>query len=446
MPQLLLIAYGCPPRIDAGSIRPTGIMKYLPRFGWEVTVLTPELPPGPRPPATIIETGYSNVLDEWKAKIGLDPKSTVHEQLKLSQSANPSSRRLHTTLLEAAKWVIAYPDETKGWIRFAKETLSRVGRELRFDAVLSTYPPAPSPMIGAYARQVLNCPWIADFRDLWGQQRHWGVRRMMQPFYARLERKTLRKADALVTVSEPWALRLRERFPTKPVYTITNGFDPADFSTARPPLTKRFSITHAGYLYDGMRDPRLLFEALRELIAKGLVDRNDLEVRFYGPAEAWLFQLVEKYGLQGAVKVCGVVPRAEALQREAESQILLLLGWSDLRETGQHTGKLFEYLGSARPILALGGARGVLTETLEETRAGRHVQSAEELQQYLLAAYTEFKRTGSVSYNPDRRAIAQYTHEQMARRFAEVLNATVENRRADLSNLSCDDAVAHSLS
>jgi glycosyltransferase involved in cell wall biosynthesis len=421
-------------------------MKYLPRFGWDVTVLTPELPAGPRPPATIIETGYRSVVDNWKAKFGLDPKAAVHDQLRLSQSAHPSSRRVHTTLLEVAKWLIAYPDETKGWISFAREALSRVSREASFDAILSTFPPASSPIIAARARRLLNCPWVADFRDLWGEQHYWGVRRIMQPFYARLERKTLKQADALVTVSEPWAHRLRATYSTKPVYTITNGFDPDDFRFDTPSLSRRFSITHAGYLYDGMRDPRLLFEVLRDLIAEGSVERNDIQVRFYGHAEPWLYQRVESYGLNGVVEICGLVSRPEALKRQAESQILLLLGWSDRRETGQHTGKLFEYLGSRRPILAVGGARGVLTETLKETNAGLHAQNAAELRQYLLAAYREFKDTGSVSYHLDQRAIARYTHEQMARKFAEVLSAAIGGRHnAELSTTVCDDLVAHRL-
>jgi hypothetical protein len=37
-----------------------------------------------------------------------------------------------------------------------------------------------------------------------------------------------------------------------------------------------------------------------------------------------------------------------------------------------HSTKLFEYLAAARPILAIGGARGVITETLETGDAGLH--------------------------------------------------------------------------
>ncbi len=227
----------------------------------------------------------------------------------------------------------------------------------------------------------------------------------------------------MVTVSDPWARTLQERYPSTPVCAITNGFDPDDFRVQPGPLTENFSITHTGYLYAGKRDPTLLFDVLHELIAEGALQKNDIRVRFYGPPESWLPPLAERYGLKEVVELGGTIPRQEALRRQAESQILLLLGWSDPRETGQHTGKLFEYFGSARPILAVGGAVGVLTEALDETRTGVHISDKARLRQYLLSAYAEFKSNGFLSYHPNQEAVRQYTHLEMARKFSEVLAA-----------------------
>ena len=42
MKRVLLIAYAYPPCSEIGAIRPAGLAKYLPRFGWEPTVLTRE--------------------------------------------------------------------------------------------------------------------------------------------------------------------------------------------------------------------------------------------------------------------------------------------------------------------------------------------------------------------------------------------------------------------
>ena len=204
------------------------------------------------------------------------------------------------------------------------------------------------------------------------------------------------------------------------MHTITNGFDPDDFRSQSRSLTEYFSLTHTGRLYEGKRDPTLLFEVLHDLVKEGVVQKRDIRVRFYGPPEFWLAALVERYGLEEIVEQGGMLSREEALKRQTESHLLLLLGWSDPRETGQHTGKLFEYFGSARPILAVGGAAGVLTDTLNETGAGVHISDKDRLRRYLVSAYSEFKSKGFVSYHGDQEAIGRYTHLEMARSFSEI--------------------------
>ena len=145
---------------------------------------------------------------------------------------------------------------------------------------------------------------------------------------------------------------------------------PEHFASVSRALTSKFTITYAGLLYQGRRDPKLLFEVLRDLLDENILRREDVCVRFYGKKEPFVEAMSHQYGLEGVVEINGVVTRSEALQRQAESQILLMLGWTDPRETGQHSGKLFEYLGAARPILAVGGSRSVLDRHVERNRGG----------------------------------------------------------------------------
>lgn len=429
MPRLLFIAHAYPPLPAAGSVRAGGLAKYLPHFGWDVLVLTAKLPAGPRPVARVVETEYEDVIAAWKSRFGMDPERGVHDRLRLPLPSKPNSTRLHTNLIQLVRGLIAFPDEHKGWIRFAIATLSDLKDNERVDVILSTSPPISDHLIACRAKQLFNRPWVADFRDLWAANLL-GSQRLLQPLQQRLERNTLKAADALVTVSSPWAHVLQNKFPVTPVYTITNGFDPDDFGSQPGSLTEFFSITHTGYLYEGKRDPTILFEVLHDLIAEGAVQKDDVRIRFYGPIESWLSPLAERHGLREVVEMPGMIPREEALRRQAESQLLLLLGWSDPRETGQHTGKLFEYFGSARPILAVGGAVGVLTETLNETSTGVHISDKATLRQYLLSTYTEFKRNGFVSFRPNQNAIRQYTHLEMARKFSEVLTASINKTKA----------------
>jgi glycosyltransferase involved in cell wall biosynthesis len=333
----------------------------------------------------------------------------------------PTSSKWYTKIMDFAWVCLTYPDANKGWTPFALEAISEFNRSQRAHAIISTGPPSSCHVIARKAKSMLGCPWIADFRDLWVQNlaaTNAGIALRMQ---GGLEKRTLRTADALVTVSEPWAERLRERYPDKPSYAIANGFDPDDFASPPPPLTRTFSITYTGQLYQGKRDPSPLFEVLQQLFQNGTVDRGDVRVRFYGPIEPWLLAIVQRYSLQDVVEMPGKVSREEALLRQRESQLLLQLGWSDPRETGQYTGKLFEYLGSRRPILAVGGARGVMTELLAKTGAGLHALSRAELREFLVSAYAQYRSGGFVPFGASEADVKPYTHREMAHKMSVVL-------------------------
>jgi len=201
------------------------------------------------------------------------------------------------------------------------------------------------------------------------------------------------------------------------------------------------TITYTGTLYEGRRDPSALFDVLAEMLACGAIQRDDVRVRFYSPAEPWLIAGIRQRKLEDVVEIPGLIKRKEVLARQQESQILLQLGWSDPRETGQHTGKLFEYLGAQRPILAVGGSRGALTEVLEETDTGVHPQSNAELRDFLLRAYRQFKTNGAVEYKPNSSAVAQYTHPQMAGNLAVVLDSLTGRLSQTTDKLRQQEAV-----
>ncbi len=440
MPRVLLITFCYPPSEFIGAVRAAGLTKYLPRFGWDVSVLTPQFD---HPPcdADLIETEYRDVLAGWKARFGLDGKRGVHEQLRLPVSLKPRSDLLHTQVLDVARFLLTYPDETKGWIPFA---IARIGQMLRrrerVDAIVSTSPPITAHLIASKAKSILQRPWIADFRDLWTQNianRH----PLLQSLQFGLEKRTLNRADGMVTVSAPWSKRLHTRTPSKPVFTITNGFDPDDFAGLPKGLTSQFTITYCGRLYEGRRDPRLLFEVLRDLFDEHILSTTDVRVRFFGPPESWVKVEAQQCRVEQVVEIHGSISRTQALQRETESQILLLLGWSDPRETGQHTGKLFEYFGAARPILAVGGTPGVLTEALNQTHAGVHAISKQQMRDFLISTYQAFRRTGKAPFEGQASVITQYTHSHMARQFADALNFVTHrpvqatNRHTDVPEL-----------
>jgi len=106
----------------------------------------------------------------------------------------------------------------------------------------------------------------------------------------------------------------------------------------------------------------------------------------------------------------------------------LLLGWSDPKETGQTHRKAIRILRFGKAHTGGRRAVGVLTEALDETGNRRsYIRQSSNWRQYLLSAYAEFKSSGFLPYHPNQEAVRQLRILEMARKFSEVLSATLAN-------------------
>jgi glycosyltransferase involved in cell wall biosynthesis len=405
---------------EIGGIRLYGLAKFLPECGWKPITLTPVLPGEPDSRFQVIQTPYDDVIALWKRRVGLNPKETLNKQFNCSRAKNRPS--IIDYLAYLPQEIIAYPDNQRGWYKHALHAGDRILQSEQIDAILSSSYPVTCHLIAKTLAEKYQIPWVADLRDLWTQNPYYNHCTLRRFAEKRLELRTLGKASALVTVSRPLADDLSRLHAHKPVYVITNGFNPEDACFDPPELTDTLTITYTGALYDGKRDPSMLFEALKNLIRDGVIDPERVEVRFFGSQDPWLFDEIKGAGLEGVVKVFGFVPRDQALQRQRESQLLLLLLWNNPQERGVYTGKVFEYLAAGRPIIALGGPEeSVVKDLLNETQSGYYISSLEDLEVVLSKYYLEYVRTGSIPRTKES-AIMKYSHLEMAKKFADLLD------------------------
>jgi glycosyltransferase involved in cell wall biosynthesis len=418
MKKVLIIA-----NMFYASPRISGLAEYLPEFGWQPITLTTPLGEDPDsrfgPPndfkdrQRVIETyGYNP-----KEEIGLRAKKKFSLTSRESFGyVRPFVRFLYKRYLE----IIRYPDEEKGWRPFAVEVADEFVQKESVDAMLSSSPPVTTHFIAKELKSKHKIPWVADFRDLWTQNHDYQYSSLRKVFERRLEVKTMSTADALVTVSELWAEKLRMLHRTK-AYAINNGFDPHEMSNGKADLTSKFTITYTGQIYT-KQDPSKILLALKDLISHGVIDPKDVDARFYGPKNRILGKKIEQRQLSAIVRQHGITPRKVCFEKQRESQVLLLFKWEDQRERGWHSGKIFEYLAARRPILATGGASDVITELLNETNAGGDAHTVEDVKKALKKWYTEYKVSGKVSYQGNVEKINNYSYRKMAGKFAEVLN------------------------
>jgi hypothetical protein len=84
-------------------------------------------------------------------------------------------------------------------------------------------------------------------------------------------------------------------------------------------------------------------------------------------------------------------------------------------------------MAAQRPILATGGlGNDAIKELLDETKAGTYCRTVEDIKNILREIYSEYKQKGKISYNGDVEKINKYSHREMARKFAEVLDSQTQ--------------------
>jgi len=412
--KVLIITYFFPPRPGVASLRLGGLAKYLPEFGWEPTIITARLLASPDPLYRVIETEDSDVLIEWKRRLGFSVNKTFREEL--GETANKDT--IIDFFLNCAKEILAYPDYNKGWYKYVILIASKVLESEKFDAIISSAGPYTGHIIAHDLKKESGIPWVADFRDLWTQNHNYLYSRVRKYFETKLEVRILTDADAITTVSQPLADKLH-LLHCAPVYVVPNGFDP-DFVNYNASLSQKFSINYTGRIYRGKMDLELLFKIIRRTIDWNLINPSFIEIHFWGFFEPWLHNLVERYSLDAIVNIHESVPHEQAIKIQQRSQLLLLLTWNDPEEEGIITGKVFEYLAARRPILSIGYSKGVINELLIETQAGVVAEDEYELEEALMNYYNEYKVEGRVRYAGIDSKIEQYSHREMARKLVGV--------------------------
>lgn len=421
MKKILIISFYFPPSSAIGGRRPYGLAKYLPKYGVEPIILTVDLCAPYPPNIKVIGTPYKDIIGSIKAKFNLNPQKGIQEQLFGTQPLHIKDITYKHKFITFLKHLITYPDEKKGWYRVGINYGIKIIEKEKIDAILSTSPPVVTHLIASYLKAKFHIPWIADLRDLWTQNPFYNRPIIMKILEPRIEKKTLNKANALITVSLPWLNQLKLSYKDKISFCLHNGFDEAEYNQIAVPLTNKFTITYTGQLYMGRRSPSLLFEAIRRLLCEGRIDSKLIELRFFCPKEDWIINESEKYNLNDIVNLYKFVPHKEIIKIQKESQLLLLIISKD--SPGEYSAKLFEYLGAKRPIIGIGSV-GVAKELLEETNAGKFATNIEELKTIIMQYYQEFLNSGEVKYEVNEN-IRNYTFDFMSKKYSDILNEIV---------------------
>src|SRR5262245_529128 len=414
--HVLLVTYHFPPSAASGTYRALGFVRHLPKFGWEASVVAPPSIP-------------------WEPT-DLALLKSVSASTKVHAVPYPEG-----TLWKPLRWL----DGFAAWLPRAAAVCARVVRNERPAAVLTSGPPHCVHLLGLFLKRRYGLPWAADFRDPWV-----GNETLVRSRSAAAlgERVVMRRADLIIANAPRAAEKIAAAQPRHrhKIVTITNGFDQVTPLAARARQSgDGVRVLHAGDMYTG-RDPRPFLDALTSLGARAVNGSQQLQACFIGrnaPKAVAGFDLFEEINgrdLAGAVETRGQVPYSQALAEMQRADILLLLDTPG--RTAGVPAKLYEYLGSGQPVLALAEADGDVAAVLRASGVLHRVaapRNTAAIRQALAELGAAVRAGKPAVTDPD--ALRRFTRESLTGELARHLDRITRARPIASSGAATDRKV-----
>ncbi len=349
--KVLVIAYYYPPMGLSGVQRVLKFTKYMKQFGWEPTVITTD------------KTAYyahdkSLMTEAEKAEIkiirtgGKDPNSLLAKRGTVKMPRE-SIRKFFGRVSKT----VFIPDNKKFWSKKACKVARKILAEDEFDMIFVSVPPFSQFQVAVKLKKEFDIPLIVDYRDSW-LDNHFAF--YPTPYHRwknkRLEYESLRYADKVIVVNRKIKEKLLRNYrflSFGDIEIIPHGFDPKDFENVQPIVFKerKLRILYSGIFYENIT-PKYFLKAFKELSEERPDITENIELHFIGHFRKENKKLVKKLKLFESVIDHGYLDHNEAVRYLVSMDILWLMLGEGRSMDMVTAGKLFEYFGTRKPIIA----------------------------------------------------------------------------------------------
>ena len=429
MKRVLIITYYWPPSGGSGVQRWVKFSKYLPSQGWQPVIYTPENPDMP----SIDQSLYSDIPGEAEIiKRPITEIYSIYRRISGNKGGgevnpiNSQKKTLKQKLMLAIRGNLFIPDPRISWLRPSVRFLKKYLREHPVDVIVSTGPPHSMHLIAREVSKATGIPWVADFRDPWTKLfyfKHLALSDWARKKHEKLEKMVLDDASTVVAVSP----LVQEEFKTMTgnrIELVTNGYDPEDFSQIVEP-DGHFNIVHTG-LFASDGNPETLWKVLSDLCREDARFADQLRIRLVGKNDTMILDSIHAAGLERNLVDLGYRDHTVAVREQMGSTMLILPLRKEPEYRATLPGKLFEYLGSQRPVLGIGQTDGAMARILADTGAGETFEWDDEagIRTYVLKRWEKFL-AGDDDSVPDNN-IEQYSRKATARKMAALLESLID--------------------
>ncbi|BDB55616.1 glycosyl transferase family 1 [Flavobacterium ammoniigenes] len=422
--KLLIITYYWPPAGGPGVQRWLKFVKYLPDFDVQPIVFVPENPTYPIVDSNLVAEVSDKaiilktpIFEPYQLASFLSKNKTK----KISSGIIPNQKK-QSFLEKVMLWVrgnLFIPDARVFWVKPSVAYLEKYIRENEIDTIITSGPPHSLHLIGLELKQKMNLKWLADFRDPWttiGYHKSLRLSQYAAKKHKQLERQVLNTADTIIVTSKTTKAEF-QALTTKPIEVITNGFDVEKVD--KQSLDTKFSLAHIGSFLSE-RNPKIVWESLVELCTEIPDFKSHLEIKLIGAISQEVLETIEQFGLNLYLNNLGYVSHAEAVAHQRKSQVLLLIEINSEETKSILPGKLFEYMVSERPILAIGPKDSDFAEIITNTNSGVFFEYSEKakLKQTIQEYYNQFL-VGKLQSHAV--GLQQYSRKNLTQQLVELL-------------------------
>lgn len=357
--KVLVISYYYPPMGMGGVQRTAKFTKYLKDFGWQPHVLTVN-------PTIYLAKDEALLKDVENAGViihrtGAKEENNGHQ--KVVSFRKDSNRKLLSNISQT----FLIPDSKILWKNKAAALAEKVIGQNNIDLIYSTAPPYTDFLIAIMLKEKYGIPAVLDYRDSWIDcPNNFYATPFHRSLHMKMENDVLHHADSVVTINSRIKELIIEKYPfvrDENIKVIPQGFDSEDFreskGTAKP---GKFRITYSGSFLN-YYTPKHFLDALVKIFKNNTGLKDKIEAMFIGTFPDEYKKYAEDNGISGALNFTGYVEHSKVTEYLMDSHVL----WMMINKTGRSdlhsTGKLYEYFGARKPILAC-VPEGVARESL----------------------------------------------------------------------------------
>jgi hypothetical protein len=241
-------------------------------------------------------------------------------------------------------------DSTWSW--FITSSFAAIVLSVKYKpaVIYSTGGPVSAHIAAMVAAAVTGRRYVAEFQDPLVHQ-YSAPGKFERHFIKRVEQLIFSRADAVVFLTEKAAENARMRYHSRKSFALYAGAIPPE-SVLHYARGGQFRVAHFGSL-GGTRNLDHMLSALAALFR----DRPELtgffRLELYGNNDRTVKRTIERFPLPDTIHHYGKVRRTDSVASMQGADVLLLIQNTDDVSFETIPSKVYEYLHTGRPILAL---------------------------------------------------------------------------------------------